>query len=122
MSLNEIKNRTDEVFSYILLFCPEFSDGRRTTIATEFERLTGLVHLALDKVRSEDARKWIRICLQELQQAQRSYETGDRKAGCYLIQKAQEHFKSAFTNKAIAPRFIVGSSGPATDQDSGFPE
>jgi hypothetical protein len=122
MTLNELKSRANEVFSSIILFCPDFPPAAQTNTTKKFEQLTGIIDAVLEKVRSDDAKQWLRVCLQEIRQAQRHYEGGDRGGGMDLMQRAEEHFNQAFSKKETAPRFLVGDGGAAQDTDKGFPQ
>ena len=62
------------------------------------------------------------IGLQEIEQSRKHYEAGDRKQGRYVIQRAEEHFNNAFSRKQTVARFVVGGSGAALDEESGFPQ
>lgn len=122
MKLNQLKQKANDIFSFIVVSCPNFPPETKTTTAREFDELTELVQSVMEGIRSDDAKQWLRICLQEVAQSRKHYEDGDRKQGRYVIQRAAEHFKQAFAKKVVAARFVVGSSGPALDNDSGFPQ
>jgi hypothetical protein len=121
MTPSEIKAKAKDIFSFILVFCPEFPTGTNTNIAREFDQLTELVGAALQKLKSEDAKQWLKICIQELRNSRTHYEKGDRKMGMDMIQRAQEHFENAFSRTPSTARFVAGESGPVADKDSGFP-
>lgn len=122
MTLAELKGRANEAFSSIILFCPDFPPAAQTSAPKKFEQLISIIDCVSEKVRSDDARQWLRVCLQEVQQARKSYEDGDRNKGKDLMQRAEEHFQRALARKAKAARFVAGQSGPAVDSDSGFPQ
>lgn len=122
MTIAEIKTRANEVFSSIIVFCPDFPAAAQTNTAKKFGQLIDLINEALEKLKSNDARQWTRICLQEVQEAQRHYESGDSKKGRNLTQRAEEHFLFAFSGKRTSACFIAGAPGAAADTDSGFPE
>jgi len=122
MSAAELRSRTRDIFSYILLSCPNFPECNKTSIDKEFGELTEGVIQIMESVRSEEAKQWLRLCLSEIRKAKEHYTSGDRSAGMGVLQLAEEHFDNAFSRKSTAPRFIVGESGPAQDSDSGFPE
>lgn len=122
MTLSELRNRGNEVFSSIIIFCPDFPPAAQTTTGKKFEQLTAIIDRVLEKVRSDDAKKWLQICLQEAQQSRKHYEEGDRRRGVDLIQRAEEHFKQAFSKEQTAPRFVVGEQGSVQDTDAGFPQ
>ena len=121
-SLAELKRKASDIFSFILLSCPDFPEETKTTIAREFDELTELILAAADAVSSEGAKQWLKISLQEVQQSRRQYEVNDQKLGMDLIQRAEEHFKNAFSKKASTARFTVGEGGATHDTSSGFPQ
>jgi hypothetical protein len=121
MKIGELKSTVEEVFSSIVVFCPNFPPMAQTNTAKKFEQLTNLVDAVLERMQTGHAKQWLRICLQEIQQSWKHYEQGDRKQGRYLIQRAEEHFKNAFSKKQTTARFVVGESGEAQDADTGFP-
>jgi hypothetical protein len=122
MELAEMRTRVSEIFSAILVFCPDFPPAAETSMTIKFRQLTEFIDAILERTRGEDAKQWLRICLDEVRQSLRYYEQGDQKMGRELIQRAEEHFNNTFSKKAIGPRFIVGESGPARDTDAGFPQ
>jgi len=121
MTLSELITRANEVFSSIILFCPDFPDAAQTNTAKKFGQLTNLIETVIQKINNEDATKFLRISLQEIQKSRRLYEEGRTDKGRDLIQKAEEHFKSAVTKRSSVPRFVAGASRAAQDADSGFP-
>ncbi len=112
MILAELKAGAKEVFSSIIVFCPDFPPAVQTSAPKKFEQLTSIIDRVSEKMRSDEARQCLRNCLQEVQQAQKSYEDGDRKKGKDLMQRAEEHFKQAFAKKAKAARFVAGLMVP----------
>ncbi len=121
-TLAELKSRASEVFSSIIVFCPDFPPAAQTSAPKKFEQLTDIINRLSEKVRSDDGKQWLRICLQEIQQAWKAYEDDDRKKGKDLMQRAEEHFKNAFSKNPPTARFIVGDSGTTLDETSGFPQ
>lgn len=121
MTLRELKNRANEVFSSIIVFCPDFPPEAQTSTQKKFDQLTKIVGAVLERTRNDDSKQWLRVCLQEIDQSRNHYEAGDRKQGRYVIQHAEEHFKDAISKKQTAPRFVVGESGATQDADTGFP-
>lgn len=121
MTPAELKRKATDIFSFILLSCPDFPAETETTTAREFDELTELIHAVMEGTHSEDGKQWLRISLQEVQQSRKHYEKGDRKEGRYVIQRAEEHFKNAFAQEKTDPRFVAEESGAAQDTDTGFP-
>ena len=121
MTYGELKRRASDRFSYILLGCPNFPSGTGTTTQSAFEKQVGFIESIIEKTKSEEAKQWLRVCLQEVRQSWKAYEAGSLPKGKRLIQVAEAHFNNAFTKKPIEPRFIVASSGKALDADNGFP-
>src|ERR1700743_3019738 len=105
MKLGELKNRASEVFSSIIVFCPDFPPAAQTSAVKKFDQLTDVVDRAMEKVRNVDAKQWLRICLREIQESQKSYQDGDHRKGKDLMQRAEQHFKQAFAKKRITARF-----------------
>ena|SRR5580700_2196993 len=122
MAFSELKSRASDRFSYILVFCPNFPPATGTTTKTAFEKLIGFLDAIMEQTKSEEAKQWLRVCLQEVRQSWKSYEDGNLSEGRKLIQRAKQHFKNAFSKKPIAPRFSAGESGAALDNESGFPD
>jgi len=121
-TLAELKVRANEIFSSIIVFCPDFPAAAQTSASRKFEQLAHMLDAVFEKLRSDDAKQWLRICIQETQQAQKAYEDGDRKKGKDLMQRAEEHFKNALSKKQTTARFITGESGAVRNVDSGFPQ
>ena len=121
MTYGELKSRARDRFSYILLGCPNFPPSTGTTTWSAFEKQVGFIDSMIEQTESEEGKQWLRVCLQEVRQSWKAYEVGDLSKGRKLIQLAKEHFDNAFVKKPIAPRFIVGDSGSASDADKGFP-
>jgi hypothetical protein len=122
MELAGMRTRVSEIFSAILVFCPDFPPAAETSMAIKFRQLTEFIDAILERTRGEDAKQLLRICLDEIRQSLRYYEQGDQEMGRELIQRAEAHFNNMFSKKTIGHRFIVGESGPARDTDAGFPQ
>lgn len=122
MTLGEIKSETRDLFSYILIGCPDFPSGTGSTTEKEFVKLIDFIDSLMERTKNEDAKQWLRVCLQEVRQSWKHYNSGNLKGGREIIQQAEEHFKNAFSKKPIEARFVVGESGAVQDSDSGFPE
>src|SRR5579871_5343525 len=122
MSLNQLKQIASDMFSYILLGCPNFPKGTRTTTKTAFEELIGLIDAIIQRTKSEEARQWLGICLQEIQKSYESYEDGNISDGKKLIQQAEEHFNNGVSKKPIESRFIADEKGASRDTKGGFPD
>ena len=122
MTLAELKARAVEVFSSIIVFCPNFPAAAQTNTEKKFEQLIAILDSVSGKVRGEDAKQWLRICLSEVQQSRKHYDAGGRKKGMDLMQRAQEHFKQAFSQKPKVARFVAGLAGPTIDSENGFPQ
>ena len=121
MTLSELEVVANGIFSSILVFCPDFPASAQTSTTRKFEQLSQLIETALERIHSDDAKRWLRIALQEIQESRQYYERGDRKMGMTFIQGAHEHFKNAFSSKQTEPRFIGSETGSVQDSDSGFP-
>ena len=120
-TLGEIKGEARDLFSYILLGCPDFPATTGSTTAKEFEILISLVEATVERTKHDQGKQCLRICLQEIRQSQKNYEGGRLHEGAHAIQEAREHFNNAFSKKPIAARFVVGESGAALDGGRGFP-
>jgi hypothetical protein len=120
--LSEIKSEAKDMFSYILVFCPNFPPATGATTKTTFEKQIGFIEAILERTKGDEAKQWLRICLQEVRQSWKSYEDGNLVKGKDLIQQAEKHFKNAFSKKPIEARFVAGESGAAFDSEKGFPE
>ena len=121
-TLRELKTRASEIFSSILLFCPNFPPMAQTNTAKKFAQLIDVIEAVLDEITDEGSINWLRIALKEANQSRKAYDEGNRNRGVDLIQQADEHFNNAFSKKVMAPRFTAGESGAALDDDSGFPQ
>jgi hypothetical protein len=121
-SLGILRSRAAEVFSSILLFSPNFPPEAQTSTEKKFDQLIALVEQALERIRRDEAKQFLRICLQEIESSRKHYEDGDDQQGRYQIQRAEQHFRDAFLKKPKNTRFIAGESGAALDHQSGFPQ
>jgi len=81
-----------------------------------------LINAISDQIKSDEAKQWLKICLQEVRESWKQYEDGNLTQGRKLIQRARDHFNNAFSKKPIEPRFVAGESGAALDKESGFPD
>ena len=122
LTLSEIKSRARDRFSYILIFCPNFPPATRTTTRSAFEKQIGFIEAILEQTKSEESKQWLRVCLQEVRESWKTYEAGNISGGRKLIQRAEEHFKNAFSKKPIQARFVAGEAGVVLDNDRDFPE
>ena len=121
MTLSEIKSEARDLFSYILLGCPNFPAGTGSTTTKEFEKLLSLVDAIMERTKRDQGKQLLRICFQEIRQSWKYYEDGKLHEGKHMIQQAEEHFISAVSKKPIEARFIAGESGAALDSEKGFP-
>jgi hypothetical protein len=122
MTISELKRKASDIFSFIFVSCPNFPPETKTTTAREFDELAELIQAIMEGIRNDEGKQWLRICLQEVRESRKHYEEADRKQGRYVIQRAEEHFKQAFTKKPTSARFVIGDSGGVHDTESGFPE
>jgi hypothetical protein len=113
------KDKASDLFSYILVNCPNFPPSTGSTIAKEFGILMSLLDTLFKNARNDDAKQWLGVCQQEVRQSWKSYDDGNVKDGKKLIQIAKGHFDNAFSNKPTAARFIVNKSGSTSDENSG---
>lgn len=120
-TVSEIKSEARDLFSYILIGCPNFPMGTGSTTAKEFAKLIDYIDAIRERTKSEDAKQWLRICLQEVRLSWKHYDDNNLKGGREMIQQAEEHFKNALSKKPIEARFVTDESGAAQDSDSGFP-
>ena len=121
MTLNRIKAETRDLFSYILLGCPNFPKGTGSTTEKEFETLLMSISAIMERTKDENSRQWLRVCHKAAEQSWRHYEAGNLKTGRETIQQAEEYFDNAMSRKPIEARFITGESGAALDSEKGFP-
>lgn len=121
MTMSKLRNEAIEAFGFILVFCPHFPKNIKTTVAAEFDGLVAIVDAVMENSTRDEDKQWLRICRQEVQEARNYYEAANRDKGMEVIQRAQEHFKNAFSKKNTAPRFVADESGAAQNSDSGFP-
>jgi len=121
LTFSKMKSDVRDRFSYILVFCPNFPAGTRSTTKTEFEKMISFIDALLEQSKNDEAKQWLRICLQEVRQSWNHYEEGKISEGRKMIQRAEEHFKNSFSKKEIKARFIAGETGTAQDAESGFP-
>jgi len=75
----------------------------------------------MEQKKSDRAKQWLRVCLQEVRHSWKHYEDGNFREGRKLTQRAKEYFKNAFSKKPIEARFVAGQTSAALDSDSGFP-
>jgi hypothetical protein len=117
---SELKSEARDLFSYILVFCPNFPHYTKSTTKKEFENMIGLIDVISQQTKSDEARQWLKLCLQEVRQSWGYYDDGKQHEGASAIQQAEEYFRNAFSKKPIAARFVVGETGAAQDSDKGF--
>jgi hypothetical protein len=121
MTTQELRSKIKDVFSFILLGCPDFPPSTKTSIKREFDELKLLIESILQKTDKEERRQWIINSLNEIAISQAHYEKGNKKAGMYHIQRGEEYFDNYCFNKQLTARFISGQSGPSDDTENGFP-
>lgn len=123
MTFSQIKQRASDGFSFILIGCPDKwpSILKEMNTAKAFNQVIDLINAILDQTKGDDAKQWLRVCLQDVRQSWKSYEDGKLTEGRKLIQIAKGHFDNAFSKKPIEARFIAGESGAAFDSEKGFP-
>jgi hypothetical protein len=121
ITYSELKSDVKDRFSYILVFCPNFPPATGATTKTAFEKLIGSIDAITQQTKNEEAKQWLRLCLQEVRASWKSYEEGDIHKGAKQIQQARRYFSNALSKKPMEPRFIAGESGAALDDQSGFP-
>jgi hypothetical protein len=119
--LSEIKKEAKDMFSFILISCPDWHPLlKEMTTAKAFNHMIDLLNIVLEKAKADNAKQWLRICLQELRTSWKHYEDGNLKAGRETIQQAEEYFNNAISKKPIEARFVSGESGAALDSKKGF--
>ena len=122
-TLSELKSDANDKFSFILIYCPNWpSYLKQISTAKVFNDMIDLINAISEQTKGDDAKQWLRVCLQEVRQSWKYYEHGELHEGADMIQQAEEHFKNAFSKKPIEARFIAGESGGAFDSEKGFPE
>jgi len=120
-TFSEIKSEARDMFSFILISCPDWHPLlKEMTTAKVFNDMIDLLMALLERTKTDEAKQWLRICLQEVRQSGKHYEEGDLKGGRKVIQQAEEHFENAFSKKPIVARFVAGDSGAALDSEKGF--
>ena len=78
MPLGELKRRAKDRFSYILLGCPNWGPLlKNVTIASAFGKQIEMLSAILDRTKEDDAKQWLRLCINETRESRRAYETGD---------------------------------------------
>jgi hypothetical protein len=122
-TFSELKSEASDNFSFILVFCPNWPSAlKQINTAKVFNNMIDLINAISEQTKGDDTKQWLLVCLQEVRQSWKHYEDGNRSAGRKLIQRAEEHFKNAFSKKPIEARFIAGESGAAFDSEKGIPE
>jgi hypothetical protein len=121
-TFSELKSEARDMFSFILISCPNWHPSLKQISTTKvFNDIIDLINAISEQTKGDDARQWLRVCLQEVRQSWKSYEDGNLKEGRKLIQRAEEHFKNAFSKKPVEARFVAGETGAAINSDCGFP-
>src|SRR5690348_16317770 len=105
MTIAELKTRASEIFSSITLFCPDWPAFAQTNTEKKFGELEEILNSILDRLKDEEQKKWLRLCMQEAQQARNCYEEGDTDNGKRIIQVAKGHFRNVVSKKSTSPRF-----------------
>ena len=72
---------------------------RKQTPTKKFEELRSIIGEIRDRTKSDGAKRWLNISLQEITQSEDHYEKGKREMGQDVIQRAEEHFRNAFCNQ-----------------------
>jgi hypothetical protein len=119
--LSLVRREAKDRFSYIFVFCPNFPPLTGATTATAFEKLIGLLDVLIQNAKGDDAKQWLRVCLQEIRESRKHYDDGKQSEGRKLIMRAETHFQNAFSKIPIAPRFVAGDPGAAVDLEKGSP-
>jgi hypothetical protein len=122
MKIEELRTRITEVFSSISIFCPNFPAAAQTNTERKFGQLTEMVNTLLERAKDDAPKQWLRVSLQEIGESLQRYQEGNSQDGRKILERAEQHFKHAFSRKPTSPRFQVGESGSTQDTASGFPE
>ena len=100
-----------DLLIYVQAYGPAFPEKHGTNLKREFRKLNDSVKLASDYVKTDDAKRFISFCLEELQKALASYEADDRKQAIKHMDSARHWFEEARKDTPSRPTFIVGPDG-----------
>ena len=110
----ELRNELAELYSYILLYAPEFPEEDQIDLEQAFARLYELLDDLLAQTQAGDQEKWLRVARLEAQEAHKAFGAGDDLEGARIIQRSEEHLGNRFTKKQIRPTFVVDPDGGAS--------
>jgi hypothetical protein len=113
MNARTLFQRGTDILAYLRGYASDFPPEDQTSVSKEISELATIVKLASDYVRTDDAKRWLAFCLDELNQALTCYQSGDNDKGDRLLDCAEQHFKDAREERASKPTFIVGPDGQA---------
>jgi hypothetical protein len=100
-----------ELYSYILIYAPDFPDEDGVDLTAAFTQLFQLLDRLFAQTRGDDQKRWLQVARTEAEEAFRAYASGDDHTGAQIIQRSEEHVRNRFTKKAMRPTFLVGPGG-----------
>src|SRR5437016_5680619 len=95
LGLQDYVRRARDHFVFVRLRAPNFPPEYRTNTAEQLAKLRHDVHHILIRTRNEDRRRWLKVVLNDLQDALNAYDSADRNRGVDRMYAAEEHFANA---------------------------
>ena len=100
------------MFAYISSYAPDFPMEDKTNMQTMYGKLIAHLENARLRVRAEERRNLLAICVKELRESLGSFENGDEKHSNSLYNDAMRHFEEAFSQSRLKrASFIAGPDG-----------
>lgn len=120
MNLNKrhLFERGNELFAYLQLNSgSNLPSEDQTTVQAEFQKLRNIVKLASDYVKTDDAKRILTFCTEDLDKALDAYEKHDDDGALKYLDSAKKRFDEARSDKSSKPTFVVGPDGGAEKID-----
>ena len=111
LSKRHLFERANELLAYLELSGSVLPEEDGTTIQGEFQKLRNIVKLASDYLKSEDGKKALRFCTEELDKALTAYEAKNDTTGRKYLDAARRHLEEARADKPSKATFIAGPNG-----------
>jgi len=102
-----------EVLAWLQAYAPDIPEDRQTTMRAEFSKMRNILKLASDYVGTEDAKRYLVFCEEELGKAETDYDARLREQAVKHMDGARWWFQEAQKDKKSKPTFVVGPDGQA---------
>mgnify|MGYP000246124239 CR=1 FL=1 len=112
LNKRNVFERGMEIFAWLQAYAPNIPVGQPTTMEAQFIKLKDVINLASDYVQSDDAKRYLVFCMDDLTKAEAKYQT--KECADSLMDSAKHWFEEARKDKKSKPTFIVGPEGQAS--------